>query len=73
MTTAAHQWSDDLAAWAIPAEILAAAPESPWIHPVEMFVVEGTVPDSPSHQRAREALPVGAERHRQDLLASCME
>ena len=59
MTTAAHQWSDDLAAWAIPAEILAAAPESPWIHPVEMFVVEGTVPDSPSHQRAREALPVG--------------
>ena len=58
MTTAAQQWADDLASWAIPAEILAAAPESPWIHPVEMFTVDGDVPDSVSHQRARAALPV---------------
>lgn len=59
MSTAAQRWSTDLAAWAIPPEILEAAPESPWIHPVEMFVVDAEVPDSLSHQRAREALPVG--------------
>jgi SAM-dependent methyltransferase len=59
MTTAAQQWADDLASWAIPREILDAAPESPWIHPVEMFTVAGDVPDTLSHQRAREALPVG--------------
>lgn len=55
--TAAEQWRDDLATWAIPREILDAAPEDPWIHPVEMFTVVGEVPDSPSHARAREALP----------------
>lgn len=59
MTTAAQQWADDLASWAIPPEILAAAPESPWIHPVEMFTVDGDVPDSVSHQRAREVLRAG--------------
>lgn len=57
MTTAAQQWSDDLAAWAIPDEILAQAPESPWVHPVRMFSVDDEVPDSPSHRRAREVLP----------------
>ena len=57
--TAAQQWRDDLASWAIPREILDAAPEDPWIHPVEMFTVAGQVPDSPSHARAREALPEG--------------
>lgn len=56
MCTAAQRWRDDLASWAIPDEILAAAAESPWIHPVEMFLVGGAVPDSPSHQRARDAL-----------------
>lgn len=55
-TTAAQRWSRDLAAWAIPPEILDAAPESPWIHPVEMFTVDADVPDSPSHRRAREVL-----------------
>ena len=59
MSSAARRWSDDLASWAIPAEILAAAPESPWIHPVEMFTVSDAVPDSPSHRRAREAVPPG--------------
>ena len=58
-TTAAQRWADDLASWAIPPEILAAAPESPWIHPVEMFTVSDTVPDSPSHQRARAVVPDG--------------
>jgi SAM-dependent methyltransferase len=59
MTSAADRWRDDLAAWAIPDEILAVAPESPWIHPVELFTVVGDVPDSPSHARAREALLAG--------------
>ena len=57
MTSAAERWSHDLASWAIPDEILAGAPESPWIHPVKMFTVTGEVTDSPSHQRARDALP----------------
>lgn len=56
---AAAAWAADLAAWAIPEEILAGAPESPWIHPPELFEVDGPVPDSPSHRRAREALPQG--------------
>jgi SAM-dependent methyltransferase len=59
MTSAAEHWADDLASWAIPPEILASAPESPWIHPVEMFTVTDQVPDSLSHRRAREVLPVG--------------
>ncbi|MEI8056446.1 MAG: class I SAM-dependent methyltransferase [Actinomycetes bacterium] len=59
MTTAAEHWRLALADWAIPPEILSMAPESPWIHPVEMFTVSGDIPDSPSHQRAREALPEG--------------
>lgn len=59
MTTAAERWRDDLASWAIPPEILAGAPESPWIHPVEMFTVTDAVPDSPSHRRAREVVPDG--------------
>jgi SAM-dependent methyltransferase len=57
MTTSTEQWAVDLAAWSIPEEILSQAPESPWIHPVKMFTVNGDVSDSPSHERAREALP----------------
>lgn len=51
-------WRDALAGWAIPDEILAQAPESPWIHPVALFDVSDveTIPDSPSHRAAREAL-----------------
>ena len=59
MTSAARRWADDLAAWAIPPEILEQAPESPWIHPVEMFTVDAEVPDTVSHQRARSALSAG--------------
>lgn len=55
----ATRWAQDLADWAIPDEILAQAPESPWIHPVAMFTVDDEVPDSPSHRIAREALPAG--------------
>lgn len=55
----AAAWSADLDSWAIPEEILSQATEPPWAHPVAMFTVEGEVPDSTSHQRAREALSEG--------------
>ena len=56
-TTLADRWRDDLAAWAIPEEILRQAPEQPWIHPVSMFTVDEDIPDSPSHRTARAAMP----------------
>lgn len=54
----AGQWTTDLQSWAIPQEILDQATEPPWSHPVALFTVTGDVPDSLSHQRAREALPL---------------
>ena len=57
--TAAQNWADALASWAIPKEILDQAPTSPWIHPVAQFTPPEVIPDSPSHQRAREAMPEG--------------
>jgi 2-polyprenyl-3-methyl-5-hydroxy-6-metoxy-1,4-benzoquinol methylase len=54
-----ERWRLDLASWAIPDEILARAPESPWIHPVSMFTVDDEIADSHSHRIAREALRVG--------------
>ncbi len=45
-----------LAAWAIPDEILAQAPESPWHLPVELFTPDPATPPTPSSQAAREAL-----------------
>lgn len=53
----ADQWRADLQSWAIPAEILEKAEQPPWAHPVAMFTVKGEIPDSISHQRARNALP----------------
>lgn len=55
----AQVWREDLDSWAIPDDILSQAIEPPWAHPVAMFTVEGEVADSPSHRRAREALPEG--------------
>lgn len=52
-------WRADLASWAIPEEILAQAPEEPWIHPVSMFTVDDEIPDSHSHGIARAAVPEG--------------
>lgn len=52
-----EQWKSDLASWAIPQEILDQAPESPWIHPVQMFTVSDEIPDSFSHDIAREVQP----------------
>jgi SAM-dependent methyltransferase len=57
---AARRWSAELAAWKIPDEILAAAPQSPWIHPVALFVAaDSPAPDTPSHALAREPLTSG--------------
>lgn len=55
----ADRWRSDLEMWRIPQHILDQAPESPWIHPVEMFTVESDIADSPSHRIAREAVPPG--------------
>lgn len=61
--TAARRWAEQLAAWAIPEEILASAPGSPWGFPPEVFArrAEAAVkePPRPSTIRAREALPRG--------------
>lgn len=57
MSNAAQKWAKDLAEWAIPESIISQAPESPWIHPPAMFTLPTEIPDSPSHQRAREAMP----------------
>ncbi|GII58763.1 hypothetical protein Pth03_71520 [Planotetraspora thailandica] len=59
----AKRWRDDLEAWAIPEEIVAAAPANPWTHQVERFVRRtGALlaePKGPTFERAREALPPG--------------
>ena len=57
--TAARRWGDELAAWAIPDEILAKAPESPWGFPPELFAAPPDPTETPSRERALEALPDG--------------
>ncbi|MFM6840969.1 MAG: class I SAM-dependent methyltransferase [Candidatus Planktophila sp.] len=59
MMSAAEQWKQDLAKWAIPQEILDQAIEKPWIHPPALFEIPEVIKDSLSHQRAREAMPIG--------------
>jgi SAM-dependent methyltransferase len=59
MTSAAERWRAELEAWAIPDEILAQAPESPWGFPPELFKAPPDPTDSPSRDRALEALPDG--------------
>jgi SAM-dependent methyltransferase len=54
--SAASRWREALEAWSIPENILSQASQSPWIHPPELFDVPDTIPISPSHDRAREAL-----------------
>jgi SAM-dependent methyltransferase len=54
-------WRESLESWAIPAEILAAAPESPWTLPNRTFVARAerqvAEPSGESYERAAEALP----------------
>ena len=60
MTTAAERWTYALASWAIPQHILDAAPESPWVFPVELFASRADAALTrltPSNERALEALP----------------
>jgi SAM-dependent methyltransferase len=62
MTRPAEQWRAALAAWAIPAEILAAAPESPWGYPTALFAGRADAAigqDTPSSAAALAALPAG--------------
>jgi len=59
MTEAATRWRDELGAWAIPDEILAQAPESPWGFPPELFAAPPDPVETPSRDHALEALPDG--------------
>ncbi|HEX2266853.1 MAG TPA: class I SAM-dependent methyltransferase, partial [Actinomycetota bacterium] len=60
--TAAQQWGESLEKWAIPGDILTAAPESPWGFPAGLFArradhAHAAKEPSPSNRRALEALP----------------
>lgn len=60
----AARWTDLLGRWAIPDDVLSAAPESPWGYPTKLFVEAARVAlasdsPSPSQLRAREALTGG--------------
>jgi SAM-dependent methyltransferase len=58
--TAAARWSEALARWAVPDDILAAAGRSPWGHPVARFAAradaEVRAPSGASFERAVEGL-----------------
>lgn len=57
--SATRRWADELAAWAIDPEILAAAPESPYGFPPEIFAADNNHQPSPLHDLATEALQPG--------------
>jgi SAM-dependent methyltransferase len=58
VTDAATRWADRLERWAIPEEILAQAPVSPWQHDTAMFVVDDTLDrETPAAKIARVVLP----------------
>ncbi len=59
-------WAEQLAGWAVPPEILAAAPQTPYFFDRRTFsqaaeVAVARADDSPSDARARQALPGGGE------------
>ena len=60
---ATRRWSEALASWAVPDEILAQAPESPWGFAPQVFAdaarVALTAPPTPTHRRCAEVLPPG--------------
>ena len=57
------RWREQLDGWAIPTEILTAAPESPWGFPVGLFRSRarraGSGPATPSNREAARHLPAG--------------
>ena len=62
--TALDRWREELERWAIPAEIIAAAPESPYGFPAELFRTRGervrvASDPTPTTVRALEHLPDG--------------
>jgi SAM-dependent methyltransferase len=61
--TAAERWAAALGEWALPDEVLAAAPDSPWTFPVEAFVALARdaldAPPTPTHERVVEVMPPG--------------
>jgi SAM-dependent methyltransferase len=62
--TAIDRWREQLERWAIPAEIIAAAPESPYGFPTELFRTRGEAASAPADPtpttvRALERLPDG--------------
>jgi SAM-dependent methyltransferase len=64
VTELLDRWRDELAAWAIPEHIIAAAPESPWVLPRQVFARRADrlvgEPAGASYERAWEALePTG--------------
>jgi SAM-dependent methyltransferase len=60
VTEAATRWAEQLERWAIPEEILALAPVSPWQHDTAMFVVDDTLDrNARAAEIARAVLPVG--------------
>jgi SAM-dependent methyltransferase len=65
LTELLSQWREDLAAWAIPDHIMAAAAESPWVLPKQVFARRADrlrlSPSGPSFEREWEALsPAGS-------------
>ena len=60
---ALERWREQLDGWAIPEEILASAPESPWGFPVGLFrsraARAGQRPATPSNLEAARFLPAG--------------
>lgn len=59
MSSPTQVWRDELDAWALPADVIDSAPQSPWIHPPVLFDVPNVIASTPSHERARERLPEG--------------
>jgi len=57
---ALREWREQLEAWVIPEEILAKAPESPWVVPRDVFVRrvdrQLRAPATPTHEAVLEAL-----------------
>jgi SAM-dependent methyltransferase len=57
VSTAAEIWRDNLKLWAIPKEIIDQAETSPWIHPPAIFQIPDDIQQTPSHEKAMEAMP----------------